>query len=92
MTCGGSMMRASHKPLAGLIDAAAVNWLAAEKQSPQSREDLHREITSRFDIGNRPEITFHGLEYQLTIERNDNWGISTQSNLIITAHRISRNN
>ncbi len=83
------MMRASHKPLAVLIDAAAENWLAAEKQS---REDLHREITSRFDIGNRPEVTFHGLEYQLTIERDHNRGISAQSNLIITAHRISRNN
>jgi len=92
MTCGGNMMRASHKPLAGLIDAAAEDWLAAEKQSPQQRQDLYKEITSRFGIGNRPEVTFHGLEYQLTIERNDNWGIRAQSNLIITAHRISRNN
>jgi hypothetical protein len=92
MNCGGSMMRASHKPLAGLIDAAAADWLAAEKQSPQLCEDLHREITSRFDIGNRPEVTFHGLEYQLTIERGDNWGISAQSKLVITAHRIIRNN
>lgn len=96
MTCGGSMMRASQNPLAGLIDAVSAEWLLVEHLSTAAREHIYREITGQFDIGDRQEITFHGLEYQLTIERiNDertnDLASRPKKTLKISVHQIKTN-
>jgi hypothetical protein len=69
MSCGGSMMRTNLQPLAHLVDAAAEKWLAVADAAEQNQQSVRDEITASFRIGDNPELTFHGLRYQLCISR-----------------------
>lgn len=82
MSCGGNMMRTSQQPLAHLVDAAALRWLAVEEAADTERAPVQQEITATFSLANKPEITYHGLKYLLTIRR------TTEANqeLIISVH------
>ena len=71
MSCGGGMMRSSHQPLAHLVDAAAEKWLAVEGAPKKQQRSVTDEIISSFNIGDRPELTFHGQKYLLTISRDE---------------------
>ena len=62
-------MRASFRPLAGLVDAAAGKWLAAEGAQEDERALVRDEIIQAFRIGDNPELTFHGLRSLLRISR-----------------------
>lgn len=62
-------MRTSMQPLAHLVDAAAEKWLAAEASSVIEQQDVAAEITQAFRIGGKPELTFHGLRYLLTVSQ-----------------------
>ncbi len=85
------MMRTSQHPLALLVDAAAEQWLQAEALPEAQREIVRLAIAKRFDINEHAEMTFHGLQYQLTIERLNK--ISQASNKFrISAHLIAHNN
>jgi hypothetical protein len=85
MSCGGSMMRTSFQPLAHLVDAAAEQWLAAELLSEQDQLLVSNEITQAFRIGDKPELTFHGGRYLLTISHSG-------KNLQVDVHKIAGNN
>ena len=65
------MMRTNLQPLAHLVDAAAQKWLAVADATEQNQQSVRDEITASFRIGDNPELTFHGLRYQLCISRND---------------------
>jgi predicted methyltransferase len=69
MSCGGSMMRASLAPLANLVDAAAEKWLAVEDTAIAEQRIVIADITRSFNIGDWPELSFHGQHYVLTIIR-----------------------
>jgi len=64
------MMRTSFQPLAHLVDAAALKWLAADQESARVRNIVRAEIADSFRIGDRDELTFHGLRYLLCVSRN----------------------
>jgi hypothetical protein len=87
MSCGGNMMRAGQQPLAHLVDAAAVRWLAAEDSSAADKAALLDEITGLFGLGDRPEITYHGLRFLLTVSRNEAAG---QGTISIAIHEIAQ--
>jgi hypothetical protein len=70
MSCGGGMMRTSFQPLAHLVDAAALKWLAADREPARVRNIVRDEIAGSFRIGDRDELTFHGLRYLLSVRRN----------------------
>lgn len=80
------MMRTSYRPLAHLVDAAAEKWLAAQHAPETERLAVHDEITRAFRIGDRPELTFHGLRYLLSIIRRSD-GRSRQ--FLIAVHEIA---
>lgn len=63
------MMRASLAPLANLVDAVAEKWLAVEDAAIAEQLMVIEEITRSFNLGDRPELTFHGQNYVLTIIR-----------------------
>ena len=63
-------MRASLQPLAHLVDAAAEKWVAVEDASTEEQLRVNQEITAAFRIGDRAELTFHGLRYLLSIIRD----------------------
>ena len=86
------MMRTSLQPLAHLVDAAAVKWLAAENASEQERMTVSNEITQAFRIGDRAELTFHGLRYLLSIIRSDNPQSVETDPFRIEVHEIVMNN
>jgi hypothetical protein len=67
MSCGGNMMRAPFQPLAHLVDAAALKWLAAKQASIQEQNSVSAEIARSFGTGEKPELTYHGIKYLLTI-------------------------
>jgi len=92
MSCGGSMMRTNLQPLAHLVDAAAQKWLAVADATEQNQQSVRDEITASFRIGDNPELTFHGLRYQLCISRNDDT-LSDQSQVFyIQVHEIVTDN
>ena len=85
------MMRKSHQPLAHLVDAAAEKWLAAEHASEQERLSVRNEIRGAFQIGERSELTFHGLRYLLTVKRNEDEQSRRASAFRIEVHEIALN-
>ena len=85
------MMRTSHQPLAHLVDAAAEKWLVAEHASEQERLIVRNEISGAFHIGDRSELTFHGLRYLLTIKRNQDEQSGQASAFLIEVHEIALN-
>jgi hypothetical protein len=91
MSCGGNMMRTSLQPLAHLVDAAAEKWLAAEHASEQERAIVRQEITQAFRIGDRSELTFHGLRYLLSIIRSDEEPPNQPQQFLIEVHQIVSN-
>ncbi len=66
------MMRASHQPLAHLVDDTAEKWLAAEQASQIERQRLQMEIIRAFPLGERTELTFHGARFLLSIFSDTN--------------------
>ena len=82
------MMRTSHQPLAHLVDAAAEKWLAVESASEQEQLVVSKEITQAFRIGDRTELTFHGLRYLLSIVRRDNRQAEQPDAFRIEVHEI----
>lgn len=83
------MMRASHQPLAHLVDAAAEQWLNVECAPEQDRLAVRIQITKAFRIGDNPELTFHGLRYLLSIIR-DRSDVSNRSpEFRIEVHKIA---
>jgi hypothetical protein len=91
MSCGGSMMRATFQPLAHLVDAAAVKWLAVEHGSESERRATQIEISRTFSIGDRNELTFHGARYLLTLSNLDNGDTDEKSGYEIEVHEIALN-
>lgn len=85
------MMRTTQHPLALLVDAAAEEWLQAETLPKTRREAVRQHIAQRFNIGEHVEMTFHGLQYQLTIERLKKYR-QTSNKIRISAHLIAQNN
>ena len=91
-------MRTSLKPLAHLVDAAAEQWLAAEHESPQRQLDVSNQIANSFRLGERSELTFHGIEYILTLERISQEDVASHfpssgnfgDNTRITVHKIAQ--
>ena len=83
------MMKSTQQPLAHLVDAAAENWLRAESLPVAARLQVELDISRRFNPGERDELTFHGMHYQLTIERcrprED-----VPDEYIISVHRIAQ--
>ena len=61
------MMRTGQQPLAHLVDAVAERWLSVEDSPAEEREDVRRDITGTFGLGDREELTYHGLKYLLTL-------------------------
>jgi len=92
MTCGGSMMRTNLQPLAHLVDAAAEKWLAVEDAAESEQLPIWEEITTSFRIGDQPELTFHGLRYQLRISLNDGTPPEHSQALRIHVHEIVTDN
>jgi hypothetical protein len=88
MSCGGSMMRISHQPLAHLVDGAAEKWLAVENASLAEQQRVREEISGSFSIGARSELTFHGLRFLLSIFRSED----SDGLLHIKVHEIVTNN
>lgn len=83
-------MRGSPQPLAHLVDAVAKRWLAVEHASAREKLIAGAEITQAFNIGDNPELTFHGIRFLLTISRCEN---SDQSGeLRIEVHEIVLHN
>ncbi|MGI9290404.1 MAG: hypothetical protein ACR2QG_03895 [Gammaproteobacteria bacterium] len=76
------MMRTGQQPLAHLVDAAAVRWLTVDEGTEEERAELHSEITDTFKLGDRTELTYHGLKYLLTLSQSD-------SGLRISVHEIA---
>ena len=76
-------MRASHQPLAHLVDDAAEKWLAAEQASTDEQLRVEAEIVNAFPIGDRAELTFHGLKFLLSIFR-------AETGEQIAVHRIAQ--
>jgi hypothetical protein len=97
MSCGGNMMRMSHQPLAHLVDGAAERWLAVAAASSAEQLIVRKEIIAAFPLGERAELTFHGLRYLLTIysaaeHDNNDTSRSSQTDTIerrIKVHRIA---
>lgn len=77
------MMRAPFQPLAHLVDAIAEKWCAAEDLSVEERKRVHAEITRSFQLGDQPELTFHGVRYLLTLTRAPG-----SSEPVVSVHRI----
>lgn len=86
------MMRTSMQPLAHLVDAAAEQWLAAEKAPEPQRRVVREEITRSFRIGDKPELTFHGQRYLLRLFHVTASSTEASSELDIEVHEISINN
>ncbi len=86
------MMRTSLQPLAHLVDAAAEKWLAVENASEQERMLARDEITQAFRLGDRTELTFHGLRYLLSIIRSDHAKSGETDLFRIEVHEIVLNN
>jgi hypothetical protein len=91
MSCGGSMMRANLQPLAHLVDAAAEQWLLAEAGNAVSQETARREISQSFWIGDRPELTFHGQKFLLTISRSETLSTPAEPHYLVSVHKIALN-
>jgi hypothetical protein len=89
MSCGGSMMRTSHQPLAHLVDAAAEKWRAVECASEQQQLRVNAEITQAFRIGDHAELTFHGLRYLLSIIRSPDIQSAGGPEFRIETHEIA---
>ena len=85
------MMRASHQPLAHLVDAAAEKWLAAEHASEREQRSARDDITQAFRIGDKSELTFHGLRYLLTILRSEHEDSGRPQEFRIKVHEIALN-
>ena len=85
------MMRASHQPLAHLVDAAAEKWLAAEHASEREQRIARDDITQAFRIGDKSELTFHGLRYLLTILRSEDEDSGLPQEFRIKVHEIALN-
>jgi len=83
------MMRTNLQPLAHLVDAAAEKWLAVEDAAEHEQLRVREEITSSFGIGDNPELTFHGLRYQLCISHVQE--MQSQA-LLIQVHKIVTDN
>lgn len=83
-------MRTAHQPLAHLVDAAAQSWLAAERASDPERRAVRSEIVRAFNIGDKAELTFHGLRYLLTITHCADTDPSCEPG--IEVHEITRSN
>ena len=92
MSCGGNMMRTSLQPLAHLVDAAAEKWLAVEHASEQKQQIVRNEITDVFRIGDKPELTFHGRQYLLSIMRCEAEQPHQSADFLIKVHEIAQNN
>jgi len=86
------MMRASHQPLAHLVDAAAEKWLAAEQSAEREQLSITKEITQAFRIGDNSELTFHGLRYLLRIIRCESAQASESQKFRIEVHEIALHN
>ncbi len=84
-------MRASHQPLAHLVDAAAEKWLAAEHASEREQRIIRDDITQAFRIGDKSELTFHGLRYLLTILRSADEDCGLPQEFRIKVHEIALN-
>jgi len=80
------MMRTNLQPLAGLVDAIAEKWLAVEDATAEEQAGVRAEITGSFNIGDRNELTFHGLKYLLTVAR-----AGEQGGYLIDVHKIELN-
>jgi len=85
MSCGGNMMRTSQQPLAHLVDAAALTWLAVEAAGPAEQDVVREEITTTFGLADNPELTYHGIKYLLTISRSG----TASDQLLIHVHEKS---
>ena len=83
-------MRSSQQPLAHLVDGAAEKWLAVEHASATEQERVSEEIIGTFSIGNRSELTFHGLRYLLSIIRGN--ASDSDGLLHIKVHEIAVDN
>jgi len=91
MSCGGNMMRTSLQPLAHLVDAAAEKWLAVEHASVSEQQAVNAEITQAFRIGDKPELTFHGLRYLLTVLRDEDDRPGQLHSYKVQVHKIASN-
>jgi hypothetical protein len=80
------MMRTPYRPLALLVDAAAEKWLAAQHAPERERLAVQDEIVRAFRIGDRAELTFHGLRYLLSIVRRDD---GQPREFLIAVHQIA---
>lgn len=78
-------MRAPFQPLAVLVDAIAEKWRTAEKLPVAEQSAVRDEILQSFNIGDKPELTFHGEKFLLTIKRSPG-----QGGVCIDIHEISR--
>ena len=92
MSCGGSMMRTNLQPLAVLVDAAAEKWLAVEDAAESEQLSVREEIINGFGIGDKPELTFHGLRYQLCISQNKGIPADQAQTFHIDVHEIVTGN
>ena len=86
------MMRTSLNPLATLVDAAAEKWLAVADAAEGDQLPVWEKITSNFRIGDKSELTFHGLRYQMCITRDDAKLPDQMQALHIDVHEIVTNN
>jgi hypothetical protein len=91
MSCGGSMMRTNLQPLAHLVDAAAEKWLLAEAGTAADQETARRKISQSFWIGERPELTFHGLKFLLTISHSETHSTPADPHYLVSVHKIALN-
>ncbi len=91
MSCGGSIMRTTFQPLAHLVDAAAEKWLAVEYAAESERRTMRTEISRTFHIGDRDELTFHGIRYLLTLSHSDTLRTDDRSIYKINVHEIALN-
>ena len=85
MSCGGSMMRTSMQPLAHLVDAAAERWLLAESAGGTEQQRVRDEIARAFQLGDKPELTFHGRKYLLTVSRG-----ALPDQILLDVHEIAQ--
>lgn len=84
MSCGGNMMRTGQQPLAHLVDAAAERWLSVEDGTAEERDEVNRDITGTFGLGDREELTYHGIKYLLTLSLLD------PDEITINVHEIAQ--
>ena len=85
-------MRTNLQPLAVLVDAAAEKWLAVEGATESEQLPVREEIINGFGIGDKPELTFHGLRYQLCISQNTGIPADQPQAFHIDVHEIVTGN